>query len=148
MKKTAIVGVAASLCLLGSGTALATAHHPAEKKHYLKTVKLSTYKPASGQTVKGTASPANPKGNYVCIFSAYKPGAKLSASDSNTSSVQLNLKVKHGKVSCSNVFLPFTTPSGHHCPPSKADKKAGWSCGLAFADQDNRTDYKVGVFKF
>lgn len=155
MKKTAIVAAAASLCLAGTAStaALATAHHPAAK-HTLK-VKLSNYKPKAGDNVTATMAHANKKVGYVCLLTTYKKGVALSASDSFTSTASLNHKPNSkGTVTCSETFIPGTTPHGHSCPPTKKDKKKGWKCGIAVADpaaQGNAHEgknYAVGVFKF
>lgn len=155
MKKTAIVGAVASLCLAGTagGSALGTTHHPAGK-HTLK-ITLSNYHPAQGQTVKATMVHASKTVKYVCLLTTYKKGVALSTGDSFVTSASLNHKAnKKGKVKCTQVFIKGTTPNGHHCPPSKKDKHTGWKCGIAIADpaaQGNAHEgknYAVGLFKF
>jgi hypothetical protein len=150
MKKTAIVAGVASLCLAGTagGAAIATTHHtPAITRGGL-TVKVSPTRPSPGQSVKATLTGARKGVGYVCIEGTFKKGVKLSASDGYTPSAVLNIKAHHGKASCNQVYLPFTTPSGHHCPPTKKDKKAGWGCGVAFADPKHRTHYSYALYKF
>ncbi|MBV9870633.1 MAG: hypothetical protein JO214_08420, partial [Frankiaceae bacterium] len=134
MNKKAIVGAAASLCLVGTAgtSALAVAHHPAAKGKL--SVSLSNYKPKSGDTVKGTLHHAKKGIDYVCLQTTYKKGVALSVGDSYVGSASTGHKAHKGKVHCKVTFVKGPTPNGHNCPPTHKDKKHGWKCGFAIAD--------------
>lgn len=169
MKKTAIVGAAASLCLIGTaGTAaLATPHHSAAKartgaiatphhpaaKHKLH-ITLSNYKPKSGQKVHATLHNAVNGVQYACLFTTYHAGGSLSIPDAFVTTATQGHTGKHGKAHCTLTFQPGTTAHGHSCPPTKKDKKAGWKCGFVMADPSAQgnpkkgKNYQVALFKF
>ncbi|HTR70115.1 MAG TPA: hypothetical protein VMH41_07785, partial [Mycobacteriales bacterium] len=135
MKKSVVaVGTALTMALAGAAApaALAQGHTPHAKASAGLKVSVSPSKPKSGDTVHATLSGGKKGVNYVCVFTTFKKGTSLGASDAYTNSAQTNIKAKHGKAHCSFVFLPFKVPAGHSCPPSKADKKKGWKCGVAF----------------
>jgi hypothetical protein len=155
MKKMAIVGAAASLCLVGTAgtSALATAHHQPAAKHKLH-ITLSNYKPKSGDKVKATLHNAKNGVQYACLFTTYKKGVKLSIPDSFVTTATQNHTGKNGKAHCTLTFQTGTTVNGHSCPPSKKDKKAGWKCGFVMADPNAQgnpqvnKNYSVALFKF
>jgi hypothetical protein len=142
MKKTAIVGALTGLVFASaSGVALArdTSLH----------VSVSPKTPSQGETVTATLTGGKKSVGYVCILTTFKKGVKLTAGDSNTNSAVLNIHPNsNGKAKCQQVFLSFTSPNGHSCPPTHKDKKHGWKCGVAFADPKHRSHWNVGLFHF
>lgn len=85
-------------------------------------------------TLKGTKALKNTA--YYCVMTSAKDG--VSAPDvKHMQVVKSNAK---GAISCKIKFAPFTGTGDsdnkkHSCPPSPADKKAGFKCAIAFADQ-------------
>jgi hypothetical protein len=150
MKKTALaIGAAASICLVGAGApaALATTHHPAAK--FSATV--TPTKPKSGQAIVGKATGAAKKAQYYCLLTLDHKGITFGASLADTASLVTVNSNSAGKITCKSLFLPFKgTYKGkkHSCPPTKADKKAGWTCGLSFANANNHKQFTIADFKF
>jgi hypothetical protein len=149
MKKTALVGAVAGLVLAGGAGSLAlAAPHVASIDSTLH-VTVSPRTPAQGETVTAKMTGGKKKVGYVCILTTYKQGVKLTADDSNVNSAVLNIHPNKNDVAkCQQVFLKFTSPHGHSCPPTHKDKKHGWKCGVAFADPNHRSHWNVGLFKF
>ena len=143
MKRTTIIGVLTGLVFASGAGTVALARDTSLH------VSLSNTKPSQGQTVTATLSNGKQGVDYVCILTTFKKGVKLSAGDSNTNSAVLNRHVNsNGVAKCQQVFLSFTSPNGHHCPPTHKDKKHGWKCGVAFADPKHRSHWNVGLFHF
>jgi hypothetical protein len=154
MRKSALaIGVAASICLAGTAApaAFAQGHTPHAKAAKPK-VTVSPAKPklTSPVTAKASGFPKNTK--IVCLLVVFKPGAPVGAAQAYVPSL-VNLKSNaKGKATCHQLFLKFKAKDSkgktHSCPPSKADKKSGWGCGVTVANPANHKQYAVGLFKF
>jgi hypothetical protein len=144
MKRTALA-VAASAAALSIGAVTA----PLAQASGLH-VTLSTTKPkASGQFVTAHVTGGKPRNaDYLCIFSMDKAGVKQTAALAYTPSFDKFTFNKHGAATCKMFFSKFSVPQKFKgkkltCPPTKAEKKAGWKCGVAVANFVTR---KAGVF--
>jgi hypothetical protein len=152
MKKSALaIGAAASICLAGVGAPAAmavthSAHHAAKFK-----ATVTPAKPKSGQPIVVKASGLQKKASYYCLLALAHKGVTGNASTANTQSLVTVKTNAAGKVTCKNIFLPFKgTWKGkkHSCPPTKADKKSGWGCGVAFASVKGHNFVGTAKFKF
>jgi hypothetical protein len=149
MKKTAILGAATGLVLASGVSTLALAAPQLPARDTSLHVSVSPLKPSQGETVKAKLTNGKQGVDYVCILTTFKKGVQLTAGDSNTNSAVLNRRVNdNGVAKCQQVFLKFTSPNGHSCPPTKKDKNHGWKCGVAFADPKHRSHWNVGLFNF
>jgi hypothetical protein len=157
MKKTALaIGAAAAICLAGVGApaAVAVTHSPhvasaPSKAKFKATVKPA--KPRAGQTIIAHATGAQKNAKYYCLLALYHKGITGNANSAVTGSLITVKAGAAGKITCKNIFLPFKRSwkgKKHSCPPTKADKKAGWGCGLAFASVKGHNFAGTAVFKF
>lgn len=155
MKKSVVaVGTALTMALAGAAApaALAQGHTPHAKAAKPK-VTVSPSKPKVNDTVTAHGSGFAKNQSLVCLLSLYKKGVKLtsSAADLNTANTDLKSNSK-GKVTCQQIFIKFTGNgkySKYHCPPTKKNRKQGWTCGVAIAQaKRGTTEYAVGAFKF
>jgi hypothetical protein len=114
-----------------------TTHHPAGKTGTFHSTLSQTKHVKNGTKLTLKAKGAEKKVTYTCVFAIVKGKNANSPNLGNIAHATAN---KKGKFSCSLTFHPFTgTINGKtaHCPPSKADKKAGIKCGFAAADPAN-----------
>jgi hypothetical protein len=149
MKKFALaVGVAG---LIGAGVAapLASAapSHPALTPKLFK-VTLSTYKPHAGQAITATGTGAEKNASFHCVELLIQKGHTPGASNAWLPTLRTPSSNAKGKVVCKDTFAKFhLTLHGkkHYCPPTRADKNSGWSCGMVEASSDSKS---VGIVKF
>lgn len=145
MRKTALaLGAAASISVAALGAPLASANAGLSG-----TAKPA--KPAIGQTVKVHVTGAIKKHSYYCLLALGHAGVMGGASLADTGTLQTVKSTKSGVINCTQVFLNFTgTYKGktHHCPPTKADKRHGWYCGVGIANVTNHKQFVIVPFKF
>jgi hypothetical protein len=140
MRISKLMAVAAAGCALVTAVTLPAvagpAHHPAAKaqtKTFPSTLTPHTVKPGQTLTLKGHG--AKKSTSYSCVLVVIK-GANYTIGPIK------NIKsTKKGKVTCKVTYHPYTATSltggkSHHCPLSKADKKAHWRCGVAVSTLD------------
>ncbi|MBV9485824.1 MAG: hypothetical protein JO246_07165 [Frankiaceae bacterium] len=142
-KALAIGGTAVALTGAVALPAAAVNHHPASKGTFKSSVSPNPVSP--GQTLTLKAHGAKKKTNYTCVLiishgKNYAIGHILGAKTSN----------KHGKFKCTTTFAAYsgTDQKGvtRHCPTTKKDRKAGFSCGFAASTTDQKSN-TVSYFK-
>jgi hypothetical protein len=148
MRKTALAVAAAAALGLG---AVAAPMAQASGLH----VTVSPTKPAaSGQFVTAHVTGGKPGNkNYLCIFSMNKKGVAQTAALADTTSFHKFTFNSHGAATCKMFFAKFTVPQKFQgkkltCPPSRAAKRAGWTCGVAVANFVTRKAGVYAPFKF
>jgi hypothetical protein len=146
MKKTAAVIGAAGLCL-AAGMAPALG---ASSVHHFKTVASpSTVK--VGQTVTAKGKGAIKGATYYCVLTLENPHVSGGQTLASIPSLKYPKASKSGAISCSQKLVKFVGHNGskaYNCPPTKAQKKAGWSCAVAFADQKTMGKKSLSVAPF
>jgi hypothetical protein len=146
MKKMALAVAAAAAVGLGG---VAAPFAQASGLH----ITITPLRPHQGQpmTAHVTGGPPNSK-DYLCIESMYKAGVKPSAAEAYTPSYQKIPKLSpSGAGTCHMVFLKFHVKIGGktlYCPPTAANKRAGWKCGVATANFVTRKQFVFALFRF
>lgn len=133
-KLFAIAAIGMLIAAMGAGAADA-----GSTKYFHSTVSPSTAV-KSGTVLTSKATGATPNTAYYCVIAAYstKNGGVSAPDNATLKVVKTN---KKGQATCKVTYHPFkgTDNNGdgktHGCPVSKANKKAGWKCGVAWADQ-------------
>jgi hypothetical protein len=148
MKKTALAVAASAAAAISLGAATA----PLAQASGLH-VTVSPTKPKPGQTVTAKLTGGAHKAKYYCIMGVEKAGTTPGVNSADVSSLQTLTTNSHGAATCHQVFFKFTVKEKYKgkavsCPPSKAEKKAGFKCGVAFANVKNHKQFSFGVFKF
>ena len=148
MRKTALA--VAAMAALGLGASLAPVAQASSGLH----VTATPLKPANGHPVTAhiTGGPPHSK-DYLCIFSMYKKGVKATAGLADTPSFTKVTLNKYGAATCHMIFLKFKVSQKFHgkplvCPPTRAEKAAGWKCGVAAANFVTRKQFTFALFKF
>src|SRR5579875_667905 len=118
---------AAAPALGGAAQPSHAAHpaHPAAAKVFRSSVKPNkNVKP--GTTLKLTSSHAKRNTAYSCVLIVIK-GSTYGADTSTIKPAQSN---RHGHVSCTQTYRPYTTNYGKtlHCPPTRSERRKGYSC--------------------
>jgi hypothetical protein len=113
-------------------------------------VTLSPTKPKNGQAVAvtGTGGPKNSP--YNCVEALMHKGYTPGGAQAYLPTLRNPVANSKGKVVCHSKFGAFSAKARgatRHCPPTKADKKAGWGCGFILATADNKQAGKAR-FKF
>lgn len=152
MKRTlAVLSVGGLLAAGAAAPALGgTAHpthpsHPAAAKVFHSSVKPNKHvKP--GTTLKLTSTKAKRKTNYTCVLIVIK-GSTYGADTATIKPVKSN---KHGHVSCTQTYQPYTTNYGKtlHCPPTRSERRKGYSCAVSLADSATSGQQSASVAKF
>jgi hypothetical protein len=145
MKKIAVAGAGACLALgVIAGPLVSASAAPAKvTTHGGLKVKVTgaTKNVKNGQHTIAHVSHAKPGGSYDClegIFNAKNPKHYFA----NIGTLTLPNASAKGTFVCNIVFHPFsgkdhTGGKKLSCPVTKAEKKAGFSCGLAVANTKN-----------
>ncbi|HWC33946.1 MAG TPA: hypothetical protein VG650_03870 [Mycobacteriales bacterium] len=145
MKRTTLaLGAAASIAVAGLATPIASASAGLHG-----TVKPA--KPAVGQTVKVHVTGAAKNHSYYCLLAIGHAGVMGGASLADTGTLQTVKSNRSGVVSCTQIFLTFPGSyqgKSHQCPPTKADKKHGWYCGVGIANVTNHKQFVIAKFNF
>jgi hypothetical protein len=146
MKRTALA-VAASAAALSLGAVSAPLQ--ASGLH----VTVSPTKPRAGQTVTVKLTGGAHKAKYYCIMGVERKGVTPGVNTADVASLQTLTTNKFGKATCHQVFFKFSVKTKYKgkavtCPPSRAQKRAGWKCGVAFANVKNHKQFSFGLFKF
>jgi len=151
MRKSILAaGAAASICLVGATAPVALAQSHATSKTAFKAT-VSPRKPKAGQTVIAKATGAKPKASYYCLLSLYKKGAKLGAALADTNTLVTLKSNSKGRITCKTVFVKFHGTGQYKkisCPPTRAQAKSGWKCGVALANANNHNNFVLAAFKF
>jgi hypothetical protein len=151
MRKTALaLGAAASIGLIGATApvALAQPGHQAAKGFHAT---VNVTKPKIGQNLKVKATGAKPNATYFCVLVVDHKGISGAASLADTPTLETRKSNAAGKITCNQVFNKFTGSyknKKHSCPPTKADKRSGWGCGVGLANESNTKNFAVALFKF
>jgi hypothetical protein len=129
-----------------AGTSTAFAAHPQTIKTVKMTVSPNTgVKAGTTLHVKGTG--ALKSTSYYCIVAGHnKAGAHIQ----NIGTLKTVKSTSAGRIACTLTFKPFKqTVGGHtrHCPTTKADRAAGWTCGAALADAATQGHKSTGFAK-
>jgi hypothetical protein len=149
MRRIATAAAIAGLTLVAGATApaLGATHHPNAGTVFKSSVSPSrNVTPGTTMTMK--SSSAKPKTSYYCVFIVLK-GSDYAADTGSATLVKSN---KKGHVSCTKTFQPYTATDQNnktrHCPTTKADAKAGFSCAMSLADQATQGQTSASVAKF
>jgi len=151
MKKLVVAVGAAGLIGAGiAGPAVAQAHpHHVPAKSY-KSFKLTVKpsKPKAGQRVTASGTSTEKNASFNCIEIVIQKGHTPGSANAWVPTLRTPTSNSKGKVVCKDTFTKFSqTLKGkkHSCPPSKSDKKSGWSCGMVIASNDRKS---IGIAKF
>lgn len=147
VKKTAIaIGLAATVGVASfAGTAVAAQDRPSFKSFK---VTVTPSKPKAGHAITAVGTGAPKSAAMDCIEVLLKKGFTPGQSQSYIPTLRTPNSNAAGKVVCQDKFMAFHDRARgkmHYCPPTKADKKAGWGCGIVIASSDNKY---IGVAKF
>lgn len=151
MKKALATVAALGLALLGAATATsASAQTDTSARTGLHaTVTPST--PSRYQAVTSTLTGGHARTSYYCTLTIWHAGIAGGASLASTSSIVTVKTNRAGKATCHQTFIPFSgTWQGHrhYCPPTRADKRAGWKCGVGYANTNNLHENAAALFRF
>jgi hypothetical protein len=154
MKKQALaVGTAAALAALSvAGSAVAAQAHQSRPAATFKTfrVTLSSTRPHSGQSITASGTSTEKNASFNCIEILLHGSQTPGQQNAWLPTLRTPSSNAKGRVVCKDVFQKFHhTLSGktHYCPPSNADKRAGWGCGMVIASND-RKSIGIAHFKF
>lgn len=138
MRISKLMAVGAAGCALAAAVTLPAMagpanHSVASTKQFPSTLTPHSVKPGQTLTLKGHGAKKNT--NYSCVLVVIKGSNYTIGPIKNVKST------KKGKVTCKVTYHPYTAMSltggkSHHCPLSKADKKAHWRCGVAVSTTD------------
>jgi hypothetical protein len=143
MKKIAIAG--AGLCIaagaIAGPVAAVSAHPSAPAKqivHGLKIKASHTKNVKPGQKVVLKVSKAGAGASYYCLEAAGIPGSKTKIAAYQGTLSLPNASAK-GTFTCAIKYVHFTAKlvgggGKASCPPTKAEKKKGYSCLISVAD--------------
>ena len=145
-----IVASALGVCLAtaAAAPALGGVSHPAKAKVFASTAKPNPAK--IGQKVTLSSTKAMKSTAYDCVETVIK-GAEYTYDANTITSATSNSK---GDLKCTITATKFTDPvvSGGHgnlsCPPTKAEKKKGFSCAVSAADAATQGQTSASVAKF
>lgn len=140
--KKILGAAAASLMLAAAAAGQAEALRPgadqvSAKVDYFKTTVSPNSGVTSGTVLTAKSTGAKPSTSYYCVITAYTRGSGGAAP------YQKSLKVvksnRSGAITCKVTYKPFKAKDDagtvRHCPTTKADRKAGFKCAVALADQ-------------
>lgn len=152
MKRTLVVLSMGGLLAAGAAApALGGAAHPAHASHpSAAKVFRSSVKPNKnvkpGTTLKLTSSHAKRSTAYSCVLIVIK-GSTYGADTSTIKPAQSN---RHGHVTCTQKYQPYTTNYGKtlHCPPTRSERRKGYSCAVSLADSATQGQKSASVAKF
>jgi hypothetical protein len=134
VKKIAVAVAVANLCVIAAATPAALAHPAAHGAKFKTTASPNKHvKPGTTITVKGKG--AKKSTSFFCAQLIIVP--KHQSRRVVGSAVTTVMSSPRGRIKCKQRFEPFSGPFAgktHHCPTTKADRKAGWSCAIGLAD--------------
>lgn len=141
MRISKTLAVAASACAIATAAAIpataGVAHHPASKGTFKSTISPNPVHSGQTLTLKGSGALKNT--SYTCVIVVIK-GKNYGLAPGSLTPVKSNSK---GKVTCKHTFTSFSASVGgktRHCPLTKADKKAGFQCGMAVSTADQKSN--------
>lgn len=155
MKKVLALIAVLSLALVGAAaetTASAQTGEPtvAEQKAGMRATVTPT-RPARYAAVTSKLTGGKSRTTYYCTLTLYKAGISGGASLAYSPSITTVKTSRSGKATCRQTFVPFSgTWDGqrHYCPPTRADKRAGWKCGVGWANSNDLDQTTAALFTF
>lgn len=146
----AMLGIAMTGAIAGTTASAKTAETSASERAGLRAT-ISPARPTRYQAVSSTLTGARPRTSYYCAMTVYKPGVPASASLAYTAGFVQTKTNASGRATCRQTFVPFKgTYKGqrHSCPPTRADKRAGWRCGIGWSNSNRLSEHTVAYFGF
>jgi hypothetical protein len=145
--------IAASAVFVLAGVAGPAAAHSATPSHSSKVhTKLSPSKNVKpGTKLKLTGSKTIKNSNFSCLLVILHHNTAGAGTAYLASAVSTKSN-KKGTFKCAVTFKPFTGLDNNNktvaCPPTKAEKKQGYSCAVAYYDTSTTNMKPDGYVKF